>query len=128
MEFFFFPESLSVPQAKISPTRQTVDERNDAIFNCTVTGSPPPKVRWIRPGKYYDSTIKPGVQYAIKDNSTLIIRNVDYRAPTDAGWYFCSAINAIGWSSRAQAYLTVESKKCFCCILLLCHDVVEQNM
>ena len=49
----------------------------------------------------------------IKDNSTLIIRNVDHRAPTDAGWYTCSAYNAIGWSSPAEAYLTVQSKSCF---------------
>lgn len=128
---FFFPESLSAPRVTLLPSRQTVDERKDAIFNCTASGKPPAKVAWFRPNGYYGRRIRPGVQYVIRDDGTLIIKNVDYRRPTDAGRYTCVANNAVGWSSRASAYLSVRSKSYLLLLLLIrissiavCHSVM----
>ena len=64
----------------------------------------------------------------IRDDGTLIIKNVDYRRPTDAGRYTCVANNAVGWSSRASAYLSVRSKSYLLLFrmssIAFCHSVM----
>ena len=41
-------ESISTPTVVISPITQTVRENQNAVFQCSATGNPKPRVTWLR--------------------------------------------------------------------------------
>ena len=41
-------ESISIPEAMVSPDIQTVCENQTATFYCSASGNPRPTVTWIR--------------------------------------------------------------------------------
>lgn len=85
---------------------------NDAIFNCTVRGTPLPTVTWLKNGHIL-STQKTSIT-AIANNtsneitSTLRIISASYNNGTD--YYGCYANNSVGSIESNLGYLTVNGK------------------
>ena len=77
------------------PTNQTVKEKENAMFQCTATGKPIPKITWF------------------KGNSEKSIgETLSFRVDrADSGKYWCEADNGLGFTIRAGAYLNVQCKK-----------------
>ena len=80
----------------VSPARLTVREGEEAVFQCTSTGSPPPAVRWSRGTQ----GLPPG---AFDLDGRLTIRRASWQQHT--GEYTCQAIGVPGLYS---AFATLE--------------------
>ena len=103
-------ESKCAPNVRVSPAKQTRDERKNATLYCTAAGNPPPKIGWTFKGR----KLVQGAKYTIKGDGDLIIKHLSY---SDAGNYTCVAGNFAGLSA-ASGYLSVRGKSNFavqCC-------------
>ena len=95
-------ESISAPQVTISPASQlTVNENNNAVFFCSVSGNPAAKVTW---NKVNGSL--PGDRTKVSSDGLINIKDV---RPEDAGKYKCLARNLLGNDEEVVA-LIVRSR------------------
>ena len=89
------------PTAVIEPERQTVTQDTTATLTCSVTGLPPPSIRWSRSGGEL------GRNHRVQGN----ILRITQATAADRGLYVCLAENVAG---RAQASAIVEvERECF---------------
>ena len=72
----------------------TVEEGDEATFQCVATGNPTPKISWIYNGK----TVATGETHSFKANRT------------NSGKYSCIADNGFKTTVNASAYLNVLCK------------------
>ena len=101
-----------VPQILDPPDNLTVVEYQDATFSCLATGRPRPTITWFR---LSDMTqLQSSADFTIQDmeigdrerrNNLTIIGT----KPSDAGDYFCMAVNEPG-IDMDQATLTVHGE------------------
>ena len=94
-------ESISTPEVTVSPTTQTVTEKQTATFYCSARGNPEPVVSWMKVGG--GSLAKERAK--INENGgSLEIRSTTYN---DSGKYNCTAVSVLGKDSKEVA-LVVE--------------------
>ena len=90
--FFFF---LVAPSLTSQPSNITIEEDDEATFECIATGNPTPKITWINKiGK----TVGTRETLSFKANRT------------DSGKYLCVADNGFKTTVTASAYLNVLCK------------------
>ena len=94
-------ESISTPTVVISPINPKVRENQNAVFQCSATGNPPPLVTWSRPNAL---SWTDRLQY--EPNGKLVVRRVTL---SDTGKYICVGKNLLG-SANHSVMLTVEGK------------------
>jgi len=82
------------PSFSIVPVNQTVKEADTAIFHCTATGNPTPKITWLKDG----TTVATGSTLSFEANRT------------HSGKYWCLAENGLKTAINASAYLDVQCK------------------
>jgi len=85
----------------VSPATQTVTENQTTTFNCSVRGSPKPKVTWNK----VNGSLAAGSFISDKSGALKITKSTF----SDSGDYTCSAVNALGRDERT-ATLIVEGK------------------
>ena len=76
------------------PTDHSVMEGNEAIFNCTASGNPSPRMTWLKDGKIIDTG--EALKFLAFKNHT--------------GKYWCSAYNGLGLPINTSADLNVQCK------------------
>ena len=76
------------------PADQTVNEFSEAVFNCTASGNPEPRIKWVKDGE------------TVGTEGTLIFKAVR----NDSGKYWCSVENGVGLSINVSAHLEVKCK------------------
>ena len=82
------------PSLTTHPSNLTIDEGEEATFQCVATGNPDPKITWINNGK----TVATGETLSFKANRT------------NSGKYLCLAENGFDTIVNASAYLNVLCK------------------
>ena len=82
------------PSFTTTPINQTVQEGDEATFNCRVTGNPTPTITWLKDG----TTVGQGDTLNFKVN-----RN-------HTGKYWCTADNGLSVNINASALLDVQCK------------------
>ena len=83
------------PSLTTRPSNITIDEDDEAEFQCIATGNPTPKITWInKSGK----TVGTGETLTFRANRT------------DSGKYLCLADNGFKTTVNASAYLNVLCK------------------
>lgn len=82
------------PSLTTHPSNLTIDEGEEATFQCVATGNPAPKITWINNRK----TVATGETLSFKANRT------------DSGKYLCLAENGFDTIVNASAYLNVLCK------------------
>ena len=82
------------PSLTTRPSNLTVDETDEATFQCTATGNPTPKITWIKDGR----TVATGEMLKFKANRT------------NSGKYWCLAENRLNTTVSASAHLNVHCK------------------
>jgi len=95
-------ESISSPEVTVSPVTQTVTQNQTATFNCSVRGSPKPKVTWSK----VNGSLVAGSFVSDKNGALKITKSTF----SDSGDYMCIAVNVLG-SDERTATLIVEGKK-----------------
>ncbi|XP_022805504.1 collectin-12-like [Stylophora pistillata] len=90
-------QSLSAPDVNVSPVSLTVTENQTAIFHCSATGHPKPKVSWRKIN---------GAELVTTDgpDTALHVRTAGYN---DSGSYMCTATSVLG-KAQKMAKLYVE--------------------
>ncbi|XP_010138047.1 PREDICTED: uncharacterized protein LOC104496601 [Buceros rhinoceros silvestris] len=82
------PPRFAVPIADIEVT-----EGLEAMFECVVTGTPVPAVKWFRG----DTCVTPAAEkYVVSQKEGLHSLKVQNVCPSDQGWYHCRATNRLG--------------------------------
>lgn len=85
-----------------------VPEKSEALFQCTVAGSPIPVVQWFKESKL----ITPDVcKYAVNSENgshSLKIQNVGH---SDSGIYLCKAVNTVGEAICKSFLVVTESQR-----------------
>ena len=104
---FVMPLSTVIwkPVFSINPGDRVVEEGRDAIFECEATGSPRPKITWLRDNSLLlNSTL-------IRNGSIsyLVLRSV--KKEQNSGMYQCIAVNIVGRTQSKKGMLTVTSKE-----------------
>ena len=80
------------------------EEGRDAIFKCGATGSPRPKINWLR-NNSLPSNATPIQNGSI---SYLVLRSI--KKEQNSGMYRCEAVNLAGRTSSQAGMLTVTPK------------------
>ena len=83
------------PSLTTRPSNITIDEDDEAEFQCIATGNPIPKISWINES---GKTVGTGETLTLKANRT------------DSGKYLCLADNGFKTTVNASAYLNVLCK------------------
>ena len=94
-------ESISAPTVVISPMKQTVREKQNAVFRCSATGNPKASITWLRSDRNWTG------HFRYQPDGRLEVRGVSL---TDAGVYTCVAKNVLGAMNKS-AILAVEGKR-----------------
>ena len=95
LSFIIFWFVVVAPSLTTRPTNITIDEDDEATFECIATGNPTPKITWINKiGK----TVGTRETLSFKANRT------------DSGKYLCVADNGFKTTVNASAYLNVLCK------------------
>ncbi|KAM4611104.1 basement membrane-specific heparan sulfate proteoglycan core protein [Polymixia lowei] len=87
------------PQVQVSPQNVEVHEGDTLRLYCRASGSPTPKLTWLRNG----GQIPPQARMERTDIGTLLVPNVKM---SDSGTYMCVGSNSIG-TNRAPIQVTV---------------------
>ncbi|XP_055351996.1 protein turtle-like isoform X2 [Paramacrobiotus metropolitanus] len=83
------------PKITVAPPAEIYVKQNDEVtFNCDATGTPKPKITWMKDGEAMQLTAK-----ILLTDSALTLRST---GPADVGTYECVAKNSEGRSSRAS--------------------------
>ena len=92
---FLFTFSFLVPPSfTITPSNQTVTEKDQITFTCNATGNPVPNITWTKDGK----TVATGEKLSFEAR-----RN-------HSGKYWCSADNGIGKTINTSVSFDVQCK------------------
>ncbi|XP_010176901.1 PREDICTED: hemicentin-2, partial [Mesitornis unicolor] len=113
------------PSIELGPVLITAIEGEAVALQCNATGVPPPTVTWMKVGDGYRQAailrpaglwvtlwcggtepISLSPRYHLDPDGTLLIPSP---SPRDAGTYFCTATNAVGFSSQ-EMQLSVSTK------------------
>ncbi|XP_077175698.1 titin isoform X6 [Paroedura picta] len=102
-------EVTEMPPRFTTPVFDTeVPEKSEALFQCTVTGSPTPVVQWFKEHRL----ITPDVcKYAVNSENgshSLKIQNVGH---SDSGIYLCKAVNTVGEAVCRSTLVVTESER-----------------
>lgn len=82
------------PRLTTQPSNLTIDEGDEATFQCIATGNPTPKITWNKDGR----TVATGETLSFKANRT------------NSGKYWCLADNGFDTIVNASTYLNVQCK------------------
>ena len=93
-------ESISVPTVAVSPAKLTANESESALFQCSVTGNPKPRVMWSK------LNIQTNISESAVLGDTLRLQNLK---GSDTGVYKCSAVNILG-QAHAIGQLVVNGE------------------
>ncbi|XP_024059815.1 titin isoform X2 [Terrapene carolina triunguis] len=83
-------------------------ENSEAVFECTVTGSPTPQVQWFKENTCITAD---GGSYIVTDekgNHSLKIQNVGH---SDSGTYRCKAANSVGEAICKSSLVVLDSQR-----------------
>ena len=93
-------ESISVPTVAVAPAKLTANESESALFQCSVTGNPKPRVMWSK------LNIQANISKSAVLGDTLRLQNLK---GSDTGVYKCSAVNILG-QAHAIGQLVVNGE------------------
>ncbi|XP_065084231.1 tyrosine-protein phosphatase Lar isoform X2 [Ochlerotatus camptorhynchus] len=88
-----------------SPTTRVIEIGHTAVMQCKATGTPPPKIYWIKDMKRVDMT---NPRYSINSEGSLQIDNSE---EGDMGRYECVAENSVGTEHTKQTNLYVKIRR-----------------
>uniref|UniRef100_A0A7E4UT28 Muscle M-line assembly protein unc-89 n=1 Tax=Panagrellus redivivus TaxID=6233 RepID=A0A7E4UT28_PANRE len=94
----FVGEHTEPPRFSQKLTDLTINESENAVFECSVTGKPVPDVSWFKDGRpvYVDNKRITEKIETTSGKRVLIISNT---TASDVGTYSCQAVNKVGASS-----------------------------
>uniref|UniRef100_A0A182QVC5 protein-tyrosine-phosphatase n=1 Tax=Anopheles farauti TaxID=69004 RepID=A0A182QVC5_9DIPT len=87
------------------PTIRVIETGHTAVMQCKATGSPPPKIFWIKDMKRVDMT---NPRYSINNEGSLQIDNSE---ESDMGKYECVAENSVGTEHTKPTPLYVKVRR-----------------
>ncbi|XP_053675759.1 tyrosine-protein phosphatase Lar [Anopheles nili] len=87
------------------PTIRVIETGHTAVMQCKATGSPPPKIYWIKDMKHVDMT---NPRYSINSEGSLQIDNSE---ESDMGKYECVAENSVGTEHTKPTPLYVKVRR-----------------
>uniref|UniRef100_A0A8C0H6U1 Ig-like domain-containing protein n=1 Tax=Chelonoidis abingdonii TaxID=106734 RepID=A0A8C0H6U1_CHEAB len=94
-------------------------ENSEAVFECTVTGSPTPQVQWFKENTCITTDGRSYLVAAEKGSHCLKIQNVGH---SDSGTYRCKAVNSVG-EAICKSSLVIEMNESegafYCCFFAL---------
>ncbi|XP_041778522.1 tyrosine-protein phosphatase Lar isoform X3 [Anopheles merus] len=93
------------PVIKQFPTIRVIETGHTAVMQCKATGSPPPKIYWLKDMKRVDMT---NPRYSINSEGSLQIDNSE---ESDMGKYECVAENSIGTEHTKPTPLYVKVRR-----------------
>ncbi|XP_006119502.2 uncharacterized protein LOC102451731 [Pelodiscus sinensis] len=96
------------PRFTTPPFDLEILENSEAVFECTVTGSPTPQVQWFKENTCITAD---GRRYIVNDekgNHSLKIKNVGH---SDSGTYQCKAANSVGEAMCKCSLVVLDSQK-----------------
>ena len=88
------------------PQNITVNTSTPLFLSCDASGFPEPKIRWEKSGTYLPHTKQ---------------LNIPSSNRSDAGEYVCIASNGVRQEKTVRAYITVQCKSLFQCVMKSCH-------
>ncbi|EDO38723.1 predicted protein [Nematostella vectensis] len=88
-------DTLSAPNAIVSPALITINASDTAVFHCAASGVPKPVLIWSK----VDGAPLMESSYKMLGNGRLVLENTTLE---DAGLYECKAINLLGESSATM--------------------------
>lgn len=99
----------TVPQIVDHPVDVTVFKNSNAELRCRATGSPKPKIHWLRDGIKVptDSDDPESRRYVMPSGALTFIRAIQKKRKTDSGKYQCVAVNRAGKVTSKAATLLV---------------------
>ena len=98
---FYFFLIIDPPSITINKTRQTVEEGDNIMLTCNVTGKPQPIISWTELGS----------SEVLSNTSSLTIVNVSRpEIPDNMIQYQCTASNGVGTPTTATVNVTVHCK------------------
>ena len=105
-EHLLFLSSYLVPvQFTEVPQNITVNMSSPLFLSCDASGFPEPKIRWEKSG------------ISLSHYKQL---NISSSNRNDAGEYVCRASNGVRQEKRVRAYVTVQCKSLFQCVIKSC--------
>ena len=102
-------ESISPPTVVISQMNQTVIANQSAVFQCSVSGNPPPTLTWLG-----ENSAPLKSRFRFDRDGRLEVRHVTL---DDAGEYTCVGSNLLGTTNKT-AIMIVRGMKSKCLISL----------
>ncbi|XP_058055440.1 tyrosine-protein phosphatase Lar isoform X2 [Anopheles bellator] len=96
---------VGFPVITQSPTIRVIETGHTAVMQCKATGSPPPKIYWIKEMKRVDMT---NPRYSINSEGSLQIDNSE---ESDMGKYECVAENSVGTEHTKPTPLYVKVRR-----------------
>lgn len=96
------PPRFAVPIADVEVT-----EGLEAVFECVVTGTPVPAVKWFRGDTCVTSAAE---KYVVSQKEGLHSLKVQNVCPSDHGWYHCRAANRLG-EAMCKGSLIVKAQQ-----------------
>ena len=96
---------LVAPEVTISPdSKQDVEYRETATFNCTASGNPSPTITWRFANKTLTFSKKYGIN-TTESSSILVVKNL---SRNDNGSYECRANNTVGKDSKTSQLIVLS--------------------
>ncbi|CAM4630245.1 unnamed protein product, partial [Lepidochelys olivacea] len=83
-------------------------ENSEAVFECTVTGSPTPQVQWFKEHTCITADVGSYIVTAEKGSHSLKIQNVGH---SDSGTYQCKAANSVGEAICKSSLIVLDSQR-----------------
>uniref|UniRef100_A0A8C4YJZ0 Ig-like domain-containing protein n=1 Tax=Gopherus evgoodei TaxID=1825980 RepID=A0A8C4YJZ0_9SAUR len=83
-------------------------DENEAVFECTVTGSPTPQVQWFKENTCITADGRSYLVTAEKGSHCLKIQNVGH---SDSGTYRCKAVNSVGETICKSSLVVLDSQR-----------------
>ncbi|XP_053900405.1 muscle M-line assembly protein unc-89-like [Malaclemys terrapin pileata] len=83
-------------------------ENSEAVFECTVTGSPTPQVQWFKENTCITADSGSYIVTDEKGNHSLKIQNVGH---SDSGTYRCKAANSVGEAICKSSLVVLDSQR-----------------